>query len=176
MLRSIVMRSTAWVAVFSKASCPLLASIMAHSGWTCVIKARIIMRDSRESSTMSTVGTSDIEPSLVMMHVVQRMSLLETIHTPPPHNSLPRGRSGPGTGCLKKFHVPRMHRCLGHGLMVLCLSLFPSVRQGGSEGQEWHMVVGLGGLRESRTQAPQGAEGLLGIVQELADDVFKLQG
>src|SRR6266704_427404 len=80
MFRSMVMRSTVWVAVFAKASCPLLASIMAQSGWACVIIARIIMRDRRESSTISTVG-KDIWASLIMMHVAKRLSLLETTRT-----------------------------------------------------------------------------------------------
>jgi hypothetical protein len=52
---------------------------------------------------------------------------------------------------LKQFHVPCMHRRLCHGLMGLRLSLFPSVRQGGAESQEWRAVVGLSCLRESRT-------------------------
>ena len=69
-----------------------------------------------------------------------------------------------------------MHRRLCHRFMDLCLPLFPSVRQSAANGQEWGAGVGLGSLRESRTQAPQGAEGLLGIVQELIDNVFKLQG
>ena len=69
-----------------------------------------------------------------------------------------------------------MHRRLCHGLKDCRLFLFPSLRQSSTENQELRTVISLSGLRESCTQAPQGAEGLLGIVQELADDVFKLQG
>src|SRR5215211_4357731 len=117
MFRSMVMRSTVWVADFSKASGPLLASIMVQSGWACVIKARIIMRDRRESSTMSTVGTEDIWASLVMMYVAKRLSLLETTRTLPPHNSLPRGRSGPGRGHAPGESRGRCELCLLPGLV-----------------------------------------------------------
>src|SRR6185436_7943316 len=117
MFRSMAMRSTVSVVVFSKASCPLLASIMLQSGWACVIKVRIIIRDSRESSTMSTVGTYDIRASLVMVHDAKRWSLLETTRILPPHNSLSHDRSGPGRGHAPGESLDRCGSCSLPGLV-----------------------------------------------------------